>query len=436
MSTKSANGSPRDYGPPFDDAGADAVLRSADNIDFRVYRVILSKASPLFSTMFSLPQQDTSADTTSHKPTQNQSSAIAMSEHSPTLAHLLTLCYPFEDPSLTSLDDLALLLAASQKYEVARARATARRLFHSSPEYAANPIKAFRLAWAHRLELETRSAARKCLEGPMSLDAFGTELSLMEGAVAYQLSRYHADCCQALQDLWQSAAEGLPWITRAELTQSFVTALPSCPGIKIEASDGQHKVFTWLETYLNEAGDALVLRPASATATGEELLSKSHLRAVNCTGPDCRQYSMKALVMFSQRLAQEVDSRITAVRWPCPLSSSLQVHPSMINRPGPAEATVLKVGRQCLVECRGHAFVQPILWLQQYCFQWSPNEACFLDVLTNCFCRWSFLSSSLDCVIIILSCLSSSARSLTGKLRVKKSVRFLVSSVTKITCRK
>jgi len=42
----------------------------------------------------------------------------------------------------------------------------------------------------------------------MSLDALGTELGFMEGMTAYQLSRYHADCCEALQDLWQPATGG------------------------------------------------------------------------------------------------------------------------------------------------------------------------------------------------------------------------------------
>ncbi|KAI0272559.1 hypothetical protein BC834DRAFT_857294 [Gloeopeniophorella convolvens] len=37
-----------DFGPPFDDADADIILRSTDNVDFRVYSVILSKASAVF----------------------------------------------------------------------------------------------------------------------------------------------------------------------------------------------------------------------------------------------------------------------------------------------------------------------------------------------------------------------------------------------------
>ncbi|EIN03893.1 hypothetical protein PUNSTDRAFT_29952, partial [Punctularia strigosozonata HHB-11173 SS5] len=35
---------------------ADVILRTSDNVDFRVYKLILSLASPFFSDMFTLPQ--------------------------------------------------------------------------------------------------------------------------------------------------------------------------------------------------------------------------------------------------------------------------------------------------------------------------------------------------------------------------------------------
>ncbi|KAI0255963.1 hypothetical protein BJV78DRAFT_1113987, partial [Lactifluus subvellereus] len=41
---------------PFDDADADIILRSSDQVNFHVYKVILSVASPFFKDMFSLPQ--------------------------------------------------------------------------------------------------------------------------------------------------------------------------------------------------------------------------------------------------------------------------------------------------------------------------------------------------------------------------------------------
>ena len=41
---------------PFDDDDADIIFRSSDADDFRLYRVILAKASPVFRTMLQLPQ--------------------------------------------------------------------------------------------------------------------------------------------------------------------------------------------------------------------------------------------------------------------------------------------------------------------------------------------------------------------------------------------
>ena len=40
---------------PFDDPDADIVIRSAEGISFRLYKVILSKASSVFRDMFTLP---------------------------------------------------------------------------------------------------------------------------------------------------------------------------------------------------------------------------------------------------------------------------------------------------------------------------------------------------------------------------------------------
>ncbi|KAI6023597.1 hypothetical protein PISMIDRAFT_18795 [Pisolithus microcarpus 441] len=51
--------------PPFDHAKADVILRSSDGVDFRVFELFLSLASPFFETLFDLPQpsQAANADT-------------------------------------------------------------------------------------------------------------------------------------------------------------------------------------------------------------------------------------------------------------------------------------------------------------------------------------------------------------------------------------
>jgi len=45
-----------DANAPFDNPDADVIIRSSDNVDFRVFKLVLSLASPFFTVMFGLPQ--------------------------------------------------------------------------------------------------------------------------------------------------------------------------------------------------------------------------------------------------------------------------------------------------------------------------------------------------------------------------------------------
>jgi hypothetical protein len=75
------------FGPPYDDDDdADAILRSSEQVDFYIYRVILSKSSPFFKSMFSLPQPVISAS--------EKRPVIKMTENSNTINVLLAFIYP------------------------------------------------------------------------------------------------------------------------------------------------------------------------------------------------------------------------------------------------------------------------------------------------------------------------------------------------------
>jgi BTB/POZ domain len=52
----SNNSQSPDADAPFNNLKADVILRSADNVDFRVFKSILSLSSPIFDDMFALPQ--------------------------------------------------------------------------------------------------------------------------------------------------------------------------------------------------------------------------------------------------------------------------------------------------------------------------------------------------------------------------------------------
>lgn len=87
---------------PFDHAKADIILHSSDNIDFRIFKLFLSLASPFFETVFELTQ---SAKTSGNQEIKADDDlvVIRVPENSKTLDSLLRFFYPcnlVEDPKL------------------------------------------------------------------------------------------------------------------------------------------------------------------------------------------------------------------------------------------------------------------------------------------------------------------------------------------------
>ncbi|KAJ7310688.1 hypothetical protein DFH08DRAFT_618330, partial [Mycena albidolilacea] len=96
---------------PFDDTGADTILRASDGADFCVYCQILSLASPFFKDLFSIPQPDSEPDVP----------VIPVDEHSNLLNPLLRSFYPGAEllQPVNGVDKLAKLIEASvSKYEI------------------------------------------------------------------------------------------------------------------------------------------------------------------------------------------------------------------------------------------------------------------------------------------------------------------------------
>ncbi|KAI0372632.1 hypothetical protein BV20DRAFT_939207 [Pilatotrama ljubarskyi] len=119
------------FSHPFTKASADVVLRTPDGVEFRVHRVILSEASPVFENMFKLPQpKPQPADASSASPTTDvpELLVIDVTETGHTLDHHLRFCYPMDDPVL-ELGDIAPIIGAARKYDMHWAIDLARRYF-------------------------------------------------------------------------------------------------------------------------------------------------------------------------------------------------------------------------------------------------------------------------------------------------------------------
>ncbi|KAI0798439.1 hypothetical protein BC629DRAFT_219556 [Irpex lacteus] len=106
-----ANSEPRDQEPirfckPFDEEDADLIIRSSDNVHFRVHKLILRKASPVFGDMFTLPSPGTGVQT------------VSLAEDGDTVSRLLHLFYPFGAIGINDLKTASMLVDVCDKYQV------------------------------------------------------------------------------------------------------------------------------------------------------------------------------------------------------------------------------------------------------------------------------------------------------------------------------
>ncbi|KAF8267378.1 hypothetical protein EI94DRAFT_1683830 [Lactarius quietus] len=157
---------PTAFGPPFDHADADIILQSSDQVDFHVFKDILSVSSPFFKSMFSLPQPVGSAAG------EKQIAVIDLAENSRTITTLLTFIYPLVStaPELETLDDVMDAFVAAKKYDLAIVSQRLNQMFAEAKVLQDDPVMAFCVAYSRKLGDAARIAAKASLKHQMNLD--------------------------------------------------------------------------------------------------------------------------------------------------------------------------------------------------------------------------------------------------------------------------
>lgn len=199
-----------DASAPFDDPNADVILRSFDNVDFRVIRFLLSYGSDFLKDLFALPQAtgDGGNDVKDGLP------VIRVTEERRTLEVLLLMCYPMgtiDPPVLKELEEINALLDAAIKYNVGGVERRARRMLLGPQFLAEDPLRVFAIACRYGLEEDARVAARAALSQSVLLRPHGPELDFITAGKLCQLLRYHMECLAAARNavVNQSWLDGL-----------------------------------------------------------------------------------------------------------------------------------------------------------------------------------------------------------------------------------
>lgn len=162
---------PYDFSSP----DADVILRSSDGKELRVHRLILSLSSPVFQSMFSLPQ---SAEPAPEIPT------IDVPESSDILQPFLQYLYPRSPPTISDLTTWADLYTIADKYNAEATTELLRDML--IPRFLeTSPLRVYALASHFGFEEETRIASRGTLKIDISKGLPEEDVELM-GSVACQ----------------------------------------------------------------------------------------------------------------------------------------------------------------------------------------------------------------------------------------------------------
>lgn len=251
----------------FEAPDADVILRSLDGKDFRVHKVILSLASPVFQDMFSLPQ---STEPPSQIPT------IDVPEPSDILEPFIQYLYPRSPPKIPDTTMWAALYTIADKYNAEAVMDPLRDML--IPRFLeTSPIRVYALASHWGFEEEAKSASRRTLTMDIS-EGFPEEDVRLMGSVAcqklYLLHLQRRDKARALvssrtykfseeeecrcppmdfhavtQALSQRVSKE-PWLTAEDLYKEAAMAkIPeACP----DCRNAYKNVHAWFSSILND----------------------------------------------------------------------------------------------------------------------------------------------------------------------------------------
>lgn len=167
---------------PFDNPQGDLILRSHDDVDFRVFQAILGVSSEFFSTMFEAGQAP-------NEEMRDGCPVVRVSEEKEALDGLLRIIYPTEAPVLNDLRIVRPILAAALKYDMEKPIQVAREALHTF--VSKEPLRVWAIAVQYRLEGDARVAAEEMVRQRLSVqDSTPPEICEIHAGAYYRLLQF------------------------------------------------------------------------------------------------------------------------------------------------------------------------------------------------------------------------------------------------------
>ena len=303
---------------PFDHSQADIILRSSDNIDFRVFKLFLSLASPFFETLFNIPQP---ADENVDQELKDGLAVIPVTEDSKTLDTLLRFCYPCtlaDDPDLEVLKDAMDVLEAARKYSLDVIEKKARKAIVHPKILEAESLRCFAIAHRGRLRKETLLAARYTLTQPL-IPSWFQEIELLSATELLSLLTYHKKCGDAVYALsldlsWITSHYGslqaCSWLAgrHQDSNGNFTGSYCGCRGKTMIKYQPFGVSIQWFEDFMQETFTVLQDKPCKETlkACAEETVQAVKARNCQVCSPKVTEGMRDFVELFTRKIEDTV----------------------------------------------------------------------------------------------------------------------------------
>ncbi|KAG1739360.1 hypothetical protein EDD22DRAFT_959386 [Suillus occidentalis] len=312
---------------PFDHPEADIILQSSDSVNFRVFKLFLSLASPVFETMFKLPQPAVGAN----EDTKDSLPVVPVQENSKTLDTFLRFCYPStlaEDPSLENLADIKAILGAARKYSLDLIERKVCQALANPKVLEAEPLRCFAIARNARLKHETITAARYTLRQPL-IPAWFAEINMITASDLLALLTYHKKCSITVAPLllnldWVTShygsSNGCNWlVSGGSLGGTFGFGSDRgdskpcpCPrNTKAKFRLWRNTPLSWWVTYMEETFELLKDTPSGGIVKSEAEKTIRKVRSGGCA--ICSAQVKANMEEFSDLFALKVEEAIAAI---------------------------------------------------------------------------------------------------------------------------
>lgn len=305
---------------PFNRSDADVIIRSSDNVDFRVLKLLLSLASPFFGDMFGLPQGTTGAIHEKQE-TRDDLPVIQITEKSQVVTTLLKLCYPItiaQAPALDSVEIVLAVMEAAIKYGIEEVELNVREALIKPPLVEENPTQVFAVAHRHRWDKEARIAAKYTLRQPPWKRWYVPQLEVITGGDHYRLQKYYWGCSEAAKGVAMSRITVHRYMALNVGGDCTVSACMGS-GYVSDPDDSVH----WWTGYIQKMGDALAQRPCGDTVTDPDMLNATVLQ-IRCRSCTKSSILLSEIRKFNKELAQAVETAVSEVRLPVQMTMHMR----------------------------------------------------------------------------------------------------------------